>query len=58
MAKKQTFGAEALQQKAAHRRMAKVIISTKTDKRNKFAFKEAMVEEENVRDFIKENTSG
>lgn len=56
MAKKQTFGTEALQQKAAHRRMVKVIISKKTDKRNKFAYKEAMVEEENVQQFIKENT--
>lgn len=56
MAKKQTFGTEALQQKAAHRRMVKVIISKKTDKRNKFAYKEAMVEEDNVQQFINENT--
>jgi hypothetical protein len=54
MAKKQTFGADALQQKAAHRRMAKVIISTKSAK-NKFAFKEAMVDQDNVQNFIKEN---
>lgn len=57
MAKKQTFGAEAMQLKAAHRRMAKVIISTPTDKRNKYAFKEAMVEQDSVRDFIKQNSS-
>lgn len=54
MAKKQTFGAEAMQQKAAHRKMAKVIISTKST-RNKYAFREAMIDQENVRDFIKEN---
>lgn len=57
MAKKQTFGAEAMQLKAAHRRMAKVIISTPTDKRNKYAFKEAMVEQDSVKDFIKQNSS-
>lgn len=57
MAKKQTFGAEALQLKAAHRRMAKVIISTPTGKRNKYAFKEAMVEQDSVQDFIKQNSS-
>lgn len=56
MAKKQTFGAEALKQKAAHRRMAKVIISTKST-RNKFAFKEAMIDQEDVQDFIKQNKS-
>lgn len=56
MAKKQTFGAEALEQKAAHRRMAKVIISTKST-RSKFAFKEAMVDQDSVQDFIKKNKS-
>ena len=30
MAKKQSFGEEAAQRKGTHRRMAKVIISTKT----------------------------
>lgn len=54
MAKKQTFGTEALEQKAAHRRMAKVIVATKTDSNN-YAYKEAIIDEENVQDFIKEN---
>lgn len=56
MAKKQKFGEEALKNKGTHRRMAKVIISTKTT-RNKYAFKEAMVDQDSVRDFIKENKS-
>lgn len=54
MAKKQTFGEEALKRKGTHRKMAKVIISTKST-RNKFAFKEAMVDQEDVREFINEN---
>lgn len=56
MAKKQTFGEEALQQKAAHRRMAKVIISAKTEKNN-YAFREAIIEQDSVQDYIKENKS-
>lgn len=56
MAKKQTFGEEAMRKKAAHRRMAKVIISTKTDKNN-YAFKEAIIDQESVRDYINENKS-
>ncbi len=56
MAKKQTFGEDALQQKGTHRRMAKVIISVKSTDR-KFAFKEAMIDQDNVQDFIKNNKS-
>lgn len=54
MAKKQTFGQEAREQKASHRRMAKVIISTKST-RGKYAFKEAIVEQEKVKEFISQN---
>lgn len=54
MAKKQVFGEEAQKRKGSHRRMAKVIISTKST-RGKYAFKEAMVDEENVQNFISEN---
>ena len=54
MAKKQVFGTEAQEKKAAHRRMAKVIVAQKTDNNN-YAYKEAIVEEDNVQDFIKEN---
>ncbi|MEX0722051.1 MAG: DUF4295 family protein [Balneolaceae bacterium] len=54
MAKKQSFGSQALQAKAAHRRMAKVIISTKNEK-GKFAYKEVMMDQDNVKDFIQQN---
>lgn len=57
MAKKQAFGEEAAQRKGTHRRMAKVIISTKTT-RNKYAFKEAMVDQDSVQEFIKEKQEG
>jgi len=56
MAKKQTFGEEAAKRKGTHRKMAKVIISTKSS-RNKYAFKEAMIDQDDVRDFINENKS-
>lgn len=54
MAKKQSFGSQALQAKAAHRRMAKVIISTKNEK-GKYAYKEVMIDQENVKEFIQQN---
>ena len=54
MAKKQAFGSEALQQKAAHRRMAKVVISTK-NKNGKFSYKEAVIDQDQVKDFIQNN---
>lgn len=54
MAKQQAFGEEALQAKAAHRRMAKVIIASKNDK-GKYAYKEVMVEQDDVKDYIQRN---
>lgn len=54
MAKKQVFGEEAKSLKFAHRKMAKVIISTKNE-RGKYAFKETMVDQDNVTDFINKN---
>lgn len=56
MAKKQAFGQDALQAKAAHRKMAKVIISTKNDK-GKYAYKEVMMEQDNVKEYIQQNKS-
>ena len=53
MAKKQTFGTKG-DQKPADRRMAKVIVATKSGN-NKYAYKEAIIDEDNVQDFIKEN---
>lgn len=53
MAKKQTFGTEG-QQSSGDKRMAKVIVAKKND-RDKYAYKEAMVEEGDVQDFIKDN---
>lgn len=47
-------GLEALKAKAAQRKMAKVIISTKNDK-GKYAYKEVMVDQENVQEFIQQN---
>jgi hypothetical protein len=55
MAKRQVFGEEARQKKGTHRKMAKVIISTKSN-RGKYAFKETMVDQDSVNDFIKEQT--
>jgi len=54
MAKSQAFGEEALQRRAAHRKMAKVVIATKNSK-GKFSYKEAMVEQDNVKEFIQNN---
>lgn len=56
MAKKQAFGEEALQAKAAHRKMAKVIISTKNDK-GKYAYKEVMMDQDDVKEYIQNNRS-
>lgn len=56
MAKKQAFGAEAQALKASHRKMAKVIISTK-NARGKYAFRETMIDQENVKEFIDNNKS-
>ena len=54
MAKKQVFGADALQAKMAARRMAKVVISTKNES-GKYSYREAMVDQDNVKDFIQQN---
>lgn len=53
MAKKQTFGEKVLKAKASHRKMAKVVISTKNSA-GKYAFKEAMVDHDNVKDFLQQ----
>lgn len=54
MAKKQAFGEEAQALKQAQRRMAKVIISTKNE-RGKYAFRETMVDQDSVKDFLDRN---
>lgn len=54
MAKKKVFGENARKKSNGQRKMAKVIISKKST-RNSYAFKEAMVAQEDVRDYIKEN---
>jgi len=54
MAKKQVFGSEALQQKASARRMAKVILSTKNES-GKYSYREVMIDQDNVKDFIDKN---
>lgn len=56
MAKKQAFGEEAQALKASQRKMAKVIISTK-NARGKYAFRETMIDQESVKDFIDKNKS-
>ncbi|WP_083750181.1 DUF4295 family protein [Rhodohalobacter halophilus] len=54
MAKKQAFGEEALALKQSQRKMAKVIISTKNE-RGKYAFRETMMDQDDVKDFISKN---
>lgn len=54
MAKKQSFGEDVLRAKASQRRMAKVVISTKNES-GKYSYKEVMVEQDNVKDFIQQN---
>lgn len=56
MAKKQAFGEEAQALKQAQRKMAKVIISTK-NARGKYAFRETMMDQNDVSDFLKKNKS-
>ncbi len=53
MAKKKVFGEEAKKKADGQRKMAKVIVSTKTESNN-YAFKEAMVPQNEVREYIKE----
>lgn len=54
MAKKKTFGTEGGSDDSSNRRMAKVIVATETGN-NKFGYKEAIVDEDNVQDFISKN---
>ncbi|MCC5915342.1 MAG: DUF4295 family protein [Balneolaceae bacterium] len=54
MAKKQAFGEEAQALKESQRKMAKVIISTKNE-RGKFAFRETMIDQDNVKEFLQKN---
>lgn len=56
MAKKQAFGEEAQALKDAQRKMAKVIIATKNE-RGKYAYKEVMMDQDNVKEFI-QNSKG
>ena len=56
MAKKQSFGEEALQAKQNQRKMAKVIVATKNSK-GKFAYKEIMVDQDNASEVIKKHRS-
>lgn len=54
MAKKQAFGAEAQALKESQRKMAKVIIST-INERGKYAYRESMIDQDDVKEFIQKN---
>lgn len=54
MAKNKTFGTKNAEQKSGDRRMAKVIVAQKTAN-NKYGYKEAIIDEDSVQDFINEN---
>ncbi|HLR90690.1 MAG TPA: DUF4295 family protein [Balneolaceae bacterium] len=56
MAKKQKFGDDSKAQKGAHRKMAKVIISKKNDK-GKYFYKETMLDQDKVNDYISKHKS-
>lgn len=56
MAKKQAFGVEAKKIREKHRKMAKVIVSQNKG-RGKYSYKEAIIEQDAVKDFIAENKS-
>lgn len=56
MAKKQKFGEEAKSQKGSQRKMAKVIIST-MNKSGKYSYKETMLDQDKVSDFLKQHKS-
>jgi hypothetical protein len=51
MAKKQVFGEQVLAARASQRKMAKVILSKKSEK-GKVVFHEATIEQDKVKDFI------
>ena len=54
MAKKQTFGTGEKKSSTGDRRMAKVIVAQKTAN-NKFGYKEAIIDQDEVQNFINEN---
>ena len=54
MAKKQAFGEEAQAMKASQRKMAKVVIAKKGD-HGKYNYRETMMDQESVSDFIQKN---
>ncbi|MEX0772251.1 MAG: DUF4295 family protein [Balneolales bacterium] len=54
MAKKQSFGDKVAAAKASQRKMAKVIMSHKTQK-GSFSFRETTMEQDTVKDYIKTN---
>ncbi|MEX0945509.1 MAG: DUF4295 family protein [Balneolaceae bacterium] len=56
MAKKQVFGEEAKTLRGSHRKMAKVIISSKNE-RGKFSYKETMIDQDSVTEYIQKNKS-
>ena len=56
MAKKQVHGNMAKEMKKAQEKKAKVIISTKNDK-GKHAFKETIINQDDVKEFIQQQTS-
>ncbi len=51
MAKKQTYGEKALASKLSQRKMAKVIVSVKSDI-GTYNYRESMVEVDKVSDFV------
>jgi len=54
MAKRQAFGEDARALKDAQRKMAKVIIASKNE-RGKYAYKEVMMSQDDVKDYIQKN---
>lgn len=55
MAKKKTFGTKGDEATdSSNRRMAKVIVATKTAN-NKYGYKEAIIDQNDVKDFIQKN---
>lgn len=54
MAKKQAFGEEAQALKESQRKMAKVIVAT-LNERGKYAYRETMMDQGDVQEYIKAN---
>ena len=54
MAKKKTFGTQGETKDVSNRRMAKVIVATKTAN-NKYGYKEAIIDQDEVQNFINEH---